>query len=262
MREREECVYLEYRRIYGQVRKVKLPSDLQDRVEKNLLRVAREKKAARDFLYRATMDPLDEDMCTGFAQLHYKNNYKNLVENASCRDPESLGLLAEQYLNGFGVEKDAKKAFLLALLAAREGALTGQFVLAMLYLNGGDAQEGICRLLYLARKGFSLALYSLGVLFSTVGDGRPEQPQIAAVWWIKAANKGNDLAQNQLGKCYRDGYGVQQDFQQATRWFELAARQGYLGAKIELKMLKQKKGFSNILTLSLRSWFPYFQSSA
>lgn len=41
------------------------------------------------------------------------------------------------------------------------------------------------------------------------------------------AVSGNAVAQNQLGDAYYNGYEVEQDFQQAFKWYMLAAEQGH-----------------------------------
>src|SRR5262249_36489410 len=46
----------------------------------------------------------------------------------------------------------------------------------------------------------------------------------------KAAEQGNSNSQNELGVFYYYGRGVQQNFQEAIRWFRLAADQGHLVA--------------------------------
>ena len=40
------------------------------------------------------------------------------------------------------------------------------------------------------------------------------------------ANQGDPFSQYQLGLMYAKGCGVQQDFQEALRWFRMAAEQG------------------------------------
>ncbi len=62
---------------------------------------------------------------------------------------------------------------------------------------------------------------------------------MAAKWYAKAANQGNDSAQYSLGVLYYNGQGVPQDMDQAIAWFQEAAEQGNQNA---LKVLA-KLGF-------------------
>ena len=51
---------------------------------------------------------------------------------------------------------------------------------------------------------------------------------------IKAAEKGNVTAQYNLGKCYYNGEGVNQDYAEAARWYRKAAEQGAAAAQCDL----------------------------
>lgn len=52
--------------------------------------------------------------------------------------------------------------------------------------------------------------------------------------YIDAAQKGNAAAQCLLGYYYANGWGVEQDYNQAVRWWTLSANQGYAAAQYNL----------------------------
>ena len=54
----------------------------------------------------------------------------------------------------------------------------------------------------------------------------------------KAANQGNAAAQNNLGLCYENAYGVFKDINQAIVWYKKAADQGNLNAQTALDRLQ------------------------
>jgi|EP00505_MAST-04D_sp_SCG-Rhode-Island_P004116 TPR repeat protein len=58
--------------------------------------------------------------------------------------------------------------------------------------------------------------------------------------YIKAAEGGQYLAQYYLGKMYRDGDGVVQDYKKAVGWLEKASLSGYADAQFSLGMLYGK----------------------
>ena len=58
----------------------------------------------------------------------------------------------------------------------------------------------------------------------TRGKGVVEDAEEAVKWYRKAAEQGNDEAQNNLGLMYEDGRGVPQDNEVADEWFRRAAR--------------------------------------
>jgi TPR repeat protein len=39
-------------------------------------------------------------------------------------------------------------------------------------------------------------------------------------WYQKAAETGNSYAQNGVGTCYEFGYGIDQNFGEAKRWYQ------------------------------------------
>jgi TPR repeat protein len=53
-------------------------------------------------------------------------------------------------------------------------------------------------------------------------------------WWLKAAQKGNADAQNNVGACYFSGAGAERDYQKAAEWYRKAADQGCTAAQAEL----------------------------
>ena len=53
-----------------------------------------------------------------------------------------------------------------------------------------------------------------------------KSPVEAAKWFRKAAEQGNVTSQYYLGVMYSAGQGVQQDYVQAHKWFNLAALKG------------------------------------
>jgi uncharacterized protein len=53
----------------------------------------------------------------------------------------------------------------------------------------------------------------------------------AMVWFRRAAEHGNAVAQNNIGWLHENGFGVQQDYAEAMTWFSKAASQHYAEAQ-------------------------------
>ena len=51
---------------------------------------------------------------------------------------------------------------------------------------------------------------------------------------VKNAKNGNREAQLNLGNCYYEGYGVEQNYSEAVRWYRKAAEQGEASAQLNL----------------------------
>lgn len=63
------------------------------------------------------------------------------------------------------------------------------------------------------------------------------QDSISADKYREAAEQGDAEAQYNLGLCYYNGEGVQQDYTQAVHWWRKAAEQGNARAQEALKTL-------------------------
>jgi TPR repeat protein len=75
--------------------------------------------------------------------------------------------------------------------------------------------------------------FNLGFMYGT-GTGVAQDYEEAIRWFRLAAEKGYAAAQFNLGVLYANGTGVPQDYKEATRWFRLAADQGYAAAQLLL----------------------------
>ena len=89
------------------------------------------------------------------------------------------------------------------------------------------------------------AQFNLGVCYASGLGVSVDLPQ-AARWYRKAAERGNEKAETNLGYLYfRGGKGVARDYKEAVKWFSRAAEKGvavaqahmgdchYIGAGVE-----------------------------
>ena len=77
----------------------------------------------------------------------------------------------------------------------------------------------------LAEKGNAIAQYNLGV-FHYTGQGVTRDYKEAAKWFQLAADQGDAGAQANLGAMYTKGQGVVRDYKEAVKWLQRAADQG------------------------------------
>lgn len=79
------------------------------------------------------------------------------------------------------------------------------------------------------------ALYRLGLLYYYYEDEDGDPVPVESVnFFRKAAKQGHSSAQYYLGKCYYDGLGVDEDEEEAAKWWLLAAEQGHADAQYQL----------------------------
>ena len=93
----------------------------------------------------------------------------------------------------------------------------------------------------LAAQGVAEAQYQLGFIYH-MGKGVAQEYQEAAKWYRLAANQGHAVAQNNLGWLYNEGNGVTQDYQEAAKWYNLAAKQGHTAAQNNLGAMYSRLG--------------------
>src|SRR3984893_11476487 len=69
------------------------------------------------------------------------------------------------------------------------------------------------------------------------GRGVPQDDTEAVMWFPKAADQGDAVAEVLLGNQYANGKGVPQDYSEAMIWFQRAAEQGHPVAKLYLGVM-------------------------
>jgi len=87
-----------------------------------------------------------------------------------------------------------------------------------------------------AERGNAIAQYNLGVAYDH-GRGVSQDFWQAAHWYREAAEQDYSPAQNNLGVLYENGQGVPQDFEQAAHWYRKAAEQGLAAAQYTLGLM-------------------------
>lgn len=88
----------------------------------------------------------------------------------------------------------------------------------------------------LAERGNRVAQYDLGVLHYN-GQGVPQDNSEAVKWYRLAAGQGFTAAQYDLGFMHDKGRGVPQDNLQAVKWYRRAAGQGFANAQYNLGVM-------------------------
>lgn len=78
-------------------------------------------------------------------------------------------------------------------------------------------------------------LYTRGNSFYTTSDFKQ------AIYYFRlAAEKGNDVAQCDLGYCYEFGKGVSPNYEEAAKWYQKAAEQGNASAQYNLAICYER----------------------
>ena len=86
-------------------------------------------------------------------------------------------------------------------------------------------QNSLQTLIDNANKGDANAQFNLGRCYDK-GVGVEQDYNEATKWFTKAAEQGNVKAQGILGFMFNEGQGVTQDYKEAMKWYKKAAEQG------------------------------------
>lgn len=170
----------------------------------------------------------------------YALGKKNLELAVAKKYSPAYALLADYYLNGWGVKRDTGKAF--QLLQAGSALRNGEAVcrMGLCKFNGvGTAKDlpGAIRLFNQAASlGCSDGDLWLGVAYAQ-GKGVPVNEKTAYAHYRRAAMKGNNTALFLLALCYRDGLGVARNIDVAFTYLKQAADAGNSNAMYELGLM-------------------------
>ena len=138
----------------------------------------------------------------------------------------NLGIM---YDNGEGVAEDDAEAVKWYRKAADQGFASAQYNLGVMYANGAgvekDERKAVKWYRKAAEQGHASAQYTLGIMYDN-GEGVPEDDAEAVKWYRKAAEQGDATAQFLLGMCYSYGEGVEKDLVEAAKWLRIGAERG------------------------------------
>jgi uncharacterized protein len=181
--------------------------------------------------------------------------YRKAADRGHAKAQNSLGVL---YWLGDGVEKDKKQAVEWYRKAARQGDASAMFNLGAAYYNGEGVAAVNDTLAYAwfllsseagsssgqeaARRSkgehgpaaFSDACFTIGELYDK-GEDLPQNPELAATWYRKAAEQGHTQARIALATLAMKA----KNYGEARHWCEAAAKERYAGGYFCLGYLSQ-----------------------
>lgn len=116
---------------------------------------------------------------------------------------------------------------------AKKGDCEAQAQLGLYYVDEKNYEEGILWLDKAAKRGNARAQNAMGFCFQQ-GWGVPRDYVQAVVYFREAADNGNVAAQRHLALCYEFGLGISQNLVHAFKWMSEAAKHGNCQAQISL----------------------------
>ncbi len=170
----------------------------------------------------------------------YKEALKFFQQAAKQGVADADDALGKCYEYGRGVTRNIEEAVKFYQRAADAGSNIGQNSLGGCYETGKGVKKSVPKAIKLyklaATAGFAEAQYNLGWLCGKKGGAEEE----ATAWYERAAKQGHTGAQNSLGSRYQFGTGVEPDINKAITWYKRAADQGDAEAQNNLGKCHEK----------------------
>lgn len=196
----------------------------------------------------------------------YNEAFKWYSQAVEKGDSYSTFFLGYFYNNGLGVATDHQKAMDWYQKACEEGDEIAAFNIGVLYENGEGIPHDYTKSLEFFMKsaalGYAPGMRQVGKKYDW-GEGVEVNIELAKYWYTKAyengdteaanylgclekgekaiewfkkggAEEGNAFAQYRIGRIYQAGEGVQIDYQEALKWYELSAGNNYAPANNNL----------------------------
>lgn len=177
-----------------------------------------DKKAANEWYIKAA-DHGEVDACFKVGELYYKQKmyddaFPLLLAVADHGQTVAQCYVGECYFYGYGVERDYYKS---------------------LYWSKRSADEG--------NNAFAQYLASILIRFLQDYGRIDDSPEDAFRYAKKSADQGNTPGREMVAKYYREGYGVERNYEKSFYYFSLLANEGFnVGLRESAKFLLEGRG--------------------
>ncbi len=138
--------------------------------------------------------------------------------------------------SGNGVPYNEKNGVKWLTVAATQDHLEAQSLLGRILYKQRLLPDALYWLAKAAGHGDMFAMTTLGRMYRH-GRGVPQDFRQAAHYFRMAAERGHTQAQALLGLCYNQGIGTPKNYQLAAKWYEQAAHKGNALAQFNLASL-------------------------
>ncbi len=157
---------------------------------------------------------------------------------AKLGSQKGFGNLRDLYCDKYGEQSGEQKWFDLLNEVADDGYFSAMVILANCYLDGDGVEQDISKgmsFLDRAVEGeYGDACVSKGLYLFRGEYGLTEDMKEGIRLWEIAADQDNPVACHNLGVCYKEGDGVEQDSTRAIDYFTRAMELGYTDAILQL----------------------------
>jgi TPR repeat protein len=152
------------------------------------------------------------------------HDWEALFAEADSGNAAAQYWLARIYDAGRLLPKDAEKSVHWYQKSAEQGYAPAEYFLCLVQANREELEGERC-MRRAAEKGFPEAQFWIGVGYDQNQWFGITDKQEAFKWFKQAAEHRYVDAEVELGRCYEDGDGVEQNYTLAANWYRKAAEQ-------------------------------------
>ena len=128
--------------------------------------------------------------------------------------------------------------FLIIILLTSKPSFSNKYIGEIITINDNNFPAEINNKNFIGEKGDKTAQFNLGLTYH-YGYGVQQDYDEAFKWYSRAAEQGFASAQFNLGLMYNNGDGIPKNNIDAYMWFNLASSNGDNDAKIEINKLNK-----------------------
>ena len=150
------------------------------------------------------------------------HDWEALFAEADSGNAEAQYWLGRIYDDGRLLPKDAEKSLHWYQKSAEQGYAPAEYFRCLMQANREELESERC-MRRAAEKGVPEAQFWIGVGYDQNQWFGITDKQEALKWFKQAAEHGYVDAEVELGRCYEDGDGVEQNYTLAADWYRRAA---------------------------------------
>jgi hypothetical protein len=150
------------------------------------------------------------------------SDWQALFSEADSGNAEAQYWLGRIYGQGRLLPIDAKKSAHWFQKSAEQGYAPAEYAVCLMQSNREEREREQC-MWRAAEKGVPEAQFWIGVAYDQRGWFGVTDKQEAFNWFKRSAEHDYVDAEAELGRCYEDGAGAEQDYPLAAEWYQKAA---------------------------------------
>lgn len=174
--------------------------------------------------------------CQNYNENYYDYLFEYLNSAVQTGDAKIYNDLGNCYIEGLGTARSFDNAIAYYKKAAELGLVESMTNLADCYYSVGNNSEALKWLEMAAEKKDAIAMFEIGEHYKYIVHDEKK----AFNYYLQAAENENSDAQFEIGTFYMEGKYVEKSREIALIWFNKAAQNGNMAAKLAIRLIMKE----------------------